>query len=159
MVMGVPPVPVAAMLTAPVVMELAMLIAPVLRPAPIEIDPVEVVIFGNRDAADVTVAALIVSIVGVVMVGEVDITTVLLVPVVLANSLNAASQSAAVVRVVPTQVNTAVISDGITLTRLLPDELTVRDRVLLLSIWNVHPVLSVLVTGRVIVCARVPVND
>lgn len=89
-------------------------------------------------------------IVGVVSVGEVDRTT-LPVPVIEVKSVSPASQSAAVVRAVPIQVIIADRPEIIEITKLSPDEFTVRVPVLLFTIWKDHPVDSVLVTGRVIV--------
>jgi hypothetical protein len=91
-----------------------------------------------------------VTIVGVVIVGDVPRTTSP-VPVAVLKSVYPASQSAAVVRDVPMQVAITVVPGMTVITRFPPDEFTVRFPVELLTMWNVHPVARVLVTGRVIV--------
>jgi hypothetical protein len=95
---------------------------------------------------------------GVTSVGELERTT-LPVPVAVLKSVKPDSQSAAVVNEVPMQVHMAVVPGSTVTTKLPPDEFTVRLPVELLTMWNVHPVASVLVTGRVIVCVVEPVKN
>jgi hypothetical protein len=57
------------------------------------------------------------------------------------------------------QVHIAVVPGKTVMTRLPPEELTVRLPVELLTMWNVQPVASVLVTGNVIVWVDVPVKN
>ena len=83
---------------------------------------------------------------GVTSVGEVANTTAP-VPVYVLKSVKPASQSAAVVSVVPIHVTITVIPAGTVITKAAPDELIVNVPVLLLQIWNVQPVTKVLVTG------------
>ena len=83
---------------------------------------------------------------GVTSVGEFDNTT-LPVPVEVLKSVKPASQSAAVVNVVPIQVHITVMPEGTEITKFPPDELTVNVPVLLLQMWNDQPVTKVLVTG------------
>ena len=83
---------------------------------------------------------------GVTNVGEVANTTAP-VPVTVLKSVKPASQSAAVVSVVPIQVHITVMPAGTEITNAAPDELIVKVPVLLLQIWNDQPVTNVLVTG------------
>jgi hypothetical protein len=81
------------------------------------------------------------------------------VPVTEPKSVKPNSQSAAVVRAVPMQVTIAVMPAMTVQTKFPPDELTVRFPVELLTMWNVHPVVSVEVTGRTTVCVVDPVKS
>ena len=92
-----------------------------------------------------------------VIVGDVASTTEPL-PVDVEKSERPASQSAAVVNVVPIHVAIAVEFAGIVMTAFPPDEFTVTTPVELLTMWNDQPVASVEVTGSTTVCVVVPVN-
>lgn len=93
-----------------------------------------------------------------VIVGEVDNTTPPE-PVSVLKSVNPNSQSAAVVSVVPIHTTFAVRPARIVITKLPPDELTVKESEELLQILKVQPNCKVLVTGNTTVCAKVPVNN
>ena len=84
---------------------------------------------------------------GVTRVGLVD-RTALPVPVMAANSMYSASQSAAVVKAVPIHKK-LMVTPGITVaTKLPPDEFTVKLPVEAFSIRYITPAANVLVTGR-----------
>lgn len=111
----------------------------------------------TRSNDDDPVVRLVVTL-GDVIVGLELNTTTPPVPVYDEKSVSPLSQSAAVVNDVPMHVTIAVVPVGTEMTRLPPEEFTVNVPVLLLTIWNVQPVCSVLVTGRTIVWLDEPVN-
>ena len=80
------------------------------------------------------------------------------VPVTVLKSVKPASQSAAVVNVVPIQVHITVMPAGTEITKFPPDELIVKVPVLLLQMWNDQPVTNVLVTGSCTVWLAEPVK-
>jgi len=80
-------------------------------------------------------------------------------PVAVLKSVYPASQSAAVVSVVPIQVHIAVVPERTDITKFPPELFTVTVPVELLQIWNDHPVCKVDVTGRTTVCVVEPVNN
>ena len=82
-----------------------------------------------------------------VKVGLFDITTEP-VPVFVLNSAKPASQSAAVVSVMPMQVHVTAVPKGTVITEKPPDERTDTLPVALLTIVNFQPVCKVLVTGN-----------
>lgn len=81
------------------------------------------------------------------------------VPVTVLKSVYPASQSAAVVSVVPIQVHITVTPAITDITKFPPELFTVTVPIELLQIWNDQPVCNVEVTGRTTVCVVEPVNN